>query len=430
MIAAYNEKGVIAQTLQTVGALDYPKGDLQVIVADDSTDQTRDLIDEGKRRLEVLGTSVVVSRRENREGYKAEALNIASRYIDGDYVMLLDSDSRPSSDCLKLGLVALRNRADLSFVAFRVGHYNRGETVVTRSFALFQDTVDTIQKMGSLPLDAPFSLQGGFALLKTAALKKAGFWTNGALADDADLSCKLYSAGEKGAYLSDVKVMSEDPGSLLVWKRQFARVSWGWAQCLRSQFGRISSSAQLPAWKKLALILNLSSPLASLDWIVVSIATALALISGAISPSGSVFSNPAYVGLISLPAVAFVVTGLRALRIQGMLSAGNILLIPELSYIVSGMFVVSSIAFLSGLSGSKGTFYRTPKRGEGKATPEPTGRIGRSGWVELALSSVAILLSVGVLLKAQWFLGLSLLGLGTITLKSMNLTWRWKGGLE
>src|SRR5260370_32067505 len=45
LVASYNEKFVIAKTLEAITRLDYPKEHIQVVVADDPTAETRDLLD-------------------------------------------------------------------------------------------------------------------------------------------------------------------------------------------------------------------------------------------------------------------------------------------------------------------------------------------------------------------------------------------------
>src|SRR2546428_203307 len=209
LIAAYNEKFVIGRTLDAIKNLDYPAGKLQVIVADDSTDDTRNVLDEKVKELNSSGIVALVSRRNNREGFKSGALNHAAPLLRGEYVLLLDADSTVTPASLSRGLAAFRLDPRIAFVSFRVGHYNREQNLITRLFALSQDQGDTITKMGSYTLDAPYSFQGGFTLMSLAILREVGFWTNDSIVDDADLSCKIYSAGWRGVYLSYVqKIMT------------------------------------------------------------------------------------------------------------------------------------------------------------------------------------------------------------------------------
>ena len=86
--------------------------------------------------------------------------------------------------------------------------------------------------MGAYRIDAPFSFQGGQTLVRTNDLREVGLWSNQRIADDADVSIKMYLAGKRGIYLSNVKIMSEDPSTLEAWKKQVARTSQGWWRCI------------------------------------------------------------------------------------------------------------------------------------------------------------------------------------------------------
>jgi cellulose synthase/poly-beta-1,6-N-acetylglucosamine synthase-like glycosyltransferase len=426
LIATYNEKFVIGRTLDAVKNLNYPKGNLQVIIADDSTDSTREVIDDKVEALRSSGIDAVVSRRNARDGFKSGALNQASSLLKGKYVLLLDADSTVTPESLSKGLAAFQLGSKVAFVSFRVGHYNREQNMITRLFALAQDQGDTITKMGSYPLDAPFSFQGGFTLISLAVLREVGFWTNDSIVDDADLSCKIYSAGWRGVYLSDVRVFGEDPQNLEVWKKQAARVTQGWAMCARSNWRKILGSSELSVWRRLALLLFLLGPFSGLSWIVVTFASALGLILGFSSPSNSIFSSPIYVAIVTLPLVFFFVSGAYALYVQKIMVPRNLLLLPLLSYTSSCMVTAISIGFLNGIRGKPGFFFRTPKSG-GQSSPSSRQyfhdiRLDKVAIAEGTFAILAIAISVVVLTKGVWVLFLSLIGFGVLTLKSMNLS--------
>ena len=428
LLAVYDEREVVGETLAALDALDYPRDRLQVVVADDSDDGTSDVVDGAAARMRAEGVDFLVSRRNGREGFKAGAMNAAMASVSGEYTLLLDADSRVSSESVADGVRTLAG-GDLSFVSFRVGHYNRETNLVTRSYALFQDTVDGLQKMGSTPLGLPYSLQGGFVLARTDALRQVGLWKEGMLTEDAELSCRLFASGLKGGYLSGDQLLSEDPSSLRVWKRQAARVAQGWSQCLRLDLGVVLLSKKLDPFRKLGLLLTLLSPFASLSWIVVSLLTASAVFFRLVSPQSSLFSNPAYVVAVTVPAVVFYAAGANALRIRKMLTPRNLWLLPVLSYTVSGMFTISAIAFLKGLFSDKGTFFRTPKTG-GTAVAKSDAQPGEGKGVlfaEGSLSVASLALAAPMSLVGQYFLSLSLLGFGAVTLKSMELSRFFEG---
>ena len=426
LIASYNEKFVIGRTLDAIKDLDYPTGRIQVVVADDSTDDTRDVIDEKVGELNSSGIIALVSRRSTREGFKSGALNCAAPLLRGDYVLLLDADSTVTPGSLSRGLAAFQLAPRIAFVSFRVGHYNREQNLITRLFALAQDQGDTLTKMGSYLLDAPYSFQGGFTLVDSAVLRQVGYWTNDSIVEDADLSCKIYAAGRRGVYLSDVKVFGEDPSSLEVWKKQAARVSQGWAKCARSNWGLIIHSPRLSLWRRFALLLFLLGPFSGLSWIVVTFVSALGLILGLSAPANSIFSSPAYIAIVTLPLISFFVSGAYALRVQKIMIARNVLLLPLLSYTSSCMMTAISIGFLNGIRGKPGVFFRTPKTGlEGGETNKQYFRdihFDRVAIAEVTLSMLALAIGVVVLMKGVWVLFISLAGFGILTLKSMKLS--------
>ncbi|HEV2119203.1 MAG TPA: glycosyltransferase family 2 protein [Candidatus Bathyarchaeia archaeon] len=426
LIASYNEKFVIGRTLDAIKSLDYPAGKLLVIVADDSTDETGSLIDKKLEELNSSGISGLVSRRTNREGFKSAALNHAAPLLRGEYVLLLDADSTVTPGTLSRGLGAFRLDPGIAFVSFRVGHYNREQNVITRLFAISLDQGDTVVKMGSYALNAPFSFQGGFTLISLAVLRQVGFWTNDSIVDDADLSCRIYAAGWRGIYLSNVKVFGEDPPSLEVWKKQTARVAQGWTKCARSNFRKILGSIHLTPWRRIALLLFLLGPFSALSWIVVTFVSAIGLVLGFSAPANSIFTSPAYVAIVTLPLAAFFLSGAYALHVQKIMTPKNLLLLPLLSYASSSMTTAICIGFLQGIRGRTGFFFRTPKSGV------ESGEISRQYFrdvqhdriaiAEAVLAILAIGISVIVLLEGVWVLFLSLAGFGVLTLKSMNLS--------
>jgi len=426
LIASYNEKFVIGRTLDAIKSLDYPEGKLQVVVADDSTDDTRGVIDKKVEELNSSGLVALISRRNNREGFKSGALNHAAPLLRGDYVLLLDADSTVTPASLSRGLAAFRLDPRVAFVSFRVGHYNREQNLITRLFALSQDQGDTITKMGSYTLDAPYSFQGGFTLMSLAVLREVGYWTNDSIVDDADLSCKIYSAGWRGVYLSDVKVFGEDPSSLEVWKKQAARVSQGWTKCARSNWRKILGSHKLSPWKRVALLLFLFGPFSALSWIVVTFVSAIGLILGFSAPSNSIFTSPAYVTIVTLPLVSYFLSGAYALYVQKIMTVKNLLLLPLISYTGLCMTTAICIGFLEGIRGRPGFFFRTPKSGiEGSERTRQYFRDVRDDRIAVAEAVFAILaISIGliVLISGVWFLSLTLVGFGIMTLKSMNLS--------
>lgn len=426
IIASFNERYVIERSLEAMKKLDYPKDKLQVVIADDSDDQTVDIVDKKALELNETGIATIVSRRPSREHFKCGALNKAMELAAGEFVLLLDADSIVPPDVLSKGIDAMEHHPRASFVSFRYGHYNRNYNLITRLFALYQDIGDTLSKMGAYRIDVPFSFQGGFALVRSKDLRGVGQWSNERIADDGDVSIKMYLAGKRGIYLSNVKIMSEDPSTLEAWKKQVARTSQGWWRCIAKYWRSIIVAPDVSMKTKAGLLLMLLGPFSGFSWITVTFLSAFAVITGAVQPPNSIFNNWIYIGIVAVPFVISLASGAWALWVQGMMTARNVILIPFLGYATGAMLSLGSVAFFYGVFDRKGFFsYRTPHGGSGEATKKSYFRHltnDRNAIVEGVLALAALALAVMVLFDGVWFLSLSLVGFGIFTLKSMNLS--------
>jgi len=126
-----------------------------------------------------------------------------------------------------------------------------------------------------------------------------------------------------------------------------------------------------------------------------------------------------------VPIALSLASGAWALRVQGLMTAKNLVLIPALGYASGSMLTLGSMGFFYGVFDRMGFFlYRTPKSGSGEATKTRYFHAltnDRNAIVEGVLAVLGIVLSVLVLLRGVWFLSLSLVAFGAFTLWSMNL---------
>jgi cellulose synthase/poly-beta-1,6-N-acetylglucosamine synthase-like glycosyltransferase/transposase-like protein len=91
----YNEKKVANRIISACTSMDYPN--FEVIVCDDSTDETKDIVNEWKNhpRIKIL-------HRPTREGFKGGALSYALKAMDPrtEFVCVFDADFVPYPDSL------------------------------------------------------------------------------------------------------------------------------------------------------------------------------------------------------------------------------------------------------------------------------------------------------------------------------------------
>ena len=127
-LPAYNEEQQIAETLESLLSLDYPKDRLQIlVVSDSSTDRTDDIVRAyGDRGVELL--------RLPERGGKGAAETAATPHLTGEIVVNTDASIRIVPDALKPLIrqfsdreVGLASGRDIS-VAPGVENGNKGES--------------------------------------------------------------------------------------------------------------------------------------------------------------------------------------------------------------------------------------------------------------------------------------------------------------
>lgn len=92
-IPIYNEIAVAERVIRAVAAMDYPQHSIQVL--DDSTDDTREIVDAVAGELRRQGFSVEVIRRTDRKGYKAGALAEGLARCESEFIAIFDADFLP-----------------------------------------------------------------------------------------------------------------------------------------------------------------------------------------------------------------------------------------------------------------------------------------------------------------------------------------------
>jgi len=105
VIPVKNEQECIAETVSSVLASDYPQDRLDIIVVNDgSTDGTQEVLE----TLLSATNRLTVERFERNQGKRA-ALDFGFKHATGEVVVVLDSDTRVRSDCIREVVKPLSN---------------------------------------------------------------------------------------------------------------------------------------------------------------------------------------------------------------------------------------------------------------------------------------------------------------------------------
>ncbi|MCC6349067.1 MAG: glycosyltransferase [Candidatus Eisenbacteria bacterium] len=232
LIAAYDERPVIARTIEAVlaGSL----APLEVVVVDDgSRDGTADEVER------IFGADPRVRLLRQANAGKAAALNRAIEASHGEVLVCLDADTLFARDTLDR-LAAHFADPHVGAVAGNVKVGNR-VNVWTRWQALEYITSQNLDRRAYALLDAVTVVPGAVGAWRRSAVASVGGFRSDTLAEDMDLTWRLHRGGWRIENDPGAAGFTEAPDSLQALYRQRFRWSFGTLQCLwkhRGAFGR------------------------------------------------------------------------------------------------------------------------------------------------------------------------------------------------
>jgi len=191
LIPAYNEEGVIIQTVTSVLASDYRAMHV-IVVNDGSIDDTQMLLDShfgDDRRVQII-------HQVNRG--KAAALNNAMSHAKTNIVVTIDADTEIESDAIRQ---LLRHFSDpkLGAVAGNVKVGNRSRWL-TRWQALEYITSQNMEKRAFDLLNCITVVPGALGAWRKEAIEASGGITADTVAEDADLTVAIRRLGWRVCY--------------------------------------------------------------------------------------------------------------------------------------------------------------------------------------------------------------------------------------
>lgn len=233
-LPVFNEANQIEPALAALCALDWPRERLEVMILDDSTDETSSVIAQCVAKWCRDGFTVFHVRRAHRRDFKAGALADGMRLTKAAYLAVFDADYRPPRSFLRATMAVLLLDTNLAFVQARLDYRNRERNMLTRAQALDLDTLLAYEQAARSWAGVPLTFNGTCGVWRRRAIEDAGGWSGESLAEDQDLSFRAYALGWRSRYLVSVAAEGELPERLDVLTTQRRRWSTGTAQTFRT----------------------------------------------------------------------------------------------------------------------------------------------------------------------------------------------------
>jgi cellulose synthase/poly-beta-1,6-N-acetylglucosamine synthase-like glycosyltransferase len=350
----YNEKEVISRLIDKVSGMNWPRDSLEVLILDDSDDETRSLIDEKVAQSEA---NIRVLRRENRQGFKAGALQNGLLQTDSKYIAIFDADFLPEADFLNQVIPVLEHDESIGLVQTRWGHVNRDYNKLTKAISLALDWHHHIEQAGRNASKLFINFNGSCGVIRREALLEAGGWSADTLSEDLDISYRIQLRHWNAVYKREVVVPGEVPPSINDYKEQQRRWARGSIQCSRMLLGKVLGS-DIGLKQKVQAVLHLNSYSVYLWTILLLLLSVPSLILEK-ATNEIINRSLGYIGVLGIISQIAMFGVLWRTRQSSLIKFSEDFLFLFLTSL--GMSMECSLAVIRGLLSKGGAFLRTPK---------------------------------------------------------------------
>jgi len=354
----FNERYVIERLVDCVAQFDYPRDRFEIQVLDDSTDETQEVARNCVERHKQLGLPISYLHRDNREGFKAGALQAGMQFATGELIAIFDADFLPPADFLRR-TVPYFVEPKLGMVQTRWSYINRHFSALTEIEAILLDGHFVIEHTSRYRRGNFFNFNGTAGVWRRAAIEDAGGWEHDTLTEDTDLSYRAQLRGWQFLYLPEIACPSELPVEMNGFKSQQARWAKGLMQTAIKILPRVLRSKE-PGYVKSEAVFHLTANISYPLMVFLSIILLPAMIV-------RFYQGWFQVLMIDLPLFVASTCSISSFY----LAAQRVLYpktwkraIPYLPFVMAvgiGISIRNAVAVLEALFGVKTEFVRTPK---------------------------------------------------------------------
>ncbi len=256
----YNERFVIRRLVAACAAMAeaYGKEKVNILILDDSDDETVMEVDDIVRDYKQQQFTIEVLRRGNRNGFKAGALQAALGRTEAEFIAIFDADFIPSVDFLLRTIPHFDRNDRLGIIQSRWTHWNRDHNLITQAISHAIDVHFLIEQPGRYAAGIFQNFNGSGGVLRKKAIVEAGGWQADTLAEDLDLSYRMQILGYRVLYLRDVQSPGEIPPSIPSFKQQQGRWACGSIRAARKILPGLIRNPKLGFKQRLEAFIHLT----------------------------------------------------------------------------------------------------------------------------------------------------------------------------
>ncbi len=237
MVPAHNESIVLRKTMEALLKFDYPKDRYEIIVVNDnSSDDSAQVLKviqqkNPSARIIIINTDHVVGGKG-----KSNALNIALSMASGSVIAIYDGDNTPEKQALKILVENLMSDDRLGAVIGKFRTRNKYASLLTRFVNIETLAYQCMNQAGRYFFFKLCTIPGTNYVIRRELIDRMGGWDVNALAEDTEISFRLYRMGYYIKFIPQAVTWEQEPQKLKQWFKQRTRWVKGNLYVLKSNF--------------------------------------------------------------------------------------------------------------------------------------------------------------------------------------------------
>lgn len=224
LVPAHNEGKVIGKTVESLLLLDYPMDKMELIVINDnSSDDSKDILQNIKNRYRNYNFTVINTDNITGGKGKSNALNIGYQRAKGEFIAIYDADNTPQKTALRYLIQTIKRDDSLGAVIGKFRTRNKHKNILTKFINIETLSFQWIAQAGRRQLLGLCTIPGTNFVLRRSTIEALGGWDTSAIAEDTEISFRIYKMGQRITYVPQSVTWEQEPETVNVWIKQRTR---------------------------------------------------------------------------------------------------------------------------------------------------------------------------------------------------------------
>lgn len=214
----------IGRTVKSILLLNYPRNKMELIVINDnSSDNTKKILEQIQKEYEYYNFKIISTDNVTGGKGKSNALNIGYKHSSGDFIAVYDADNTPDKNALKYLIENIIEDRSLGAVIGKFRTRNKERNMLTRFINIETLSFQWMCQAGRWNLLNLCTIPGTNFVVRKDVIKKLNGWDPKAIAEDTEISFRIYELGYKIKFVPNSVTWEQEPENLKVWFKQRTR---------------------------------------------------------------------------------------------------------------------------------------------------------------------------------------------------------------